>query len=259
MSDLAISTYEPGGRWRFNWALPVLFQPRRAFARVVEMDTAVWHTPILILILTGLVRTLVEGGLKAAAAASGQVTLPPGWEYYTPEQQAQFQQAMTATSGPVFTYLLPAVIAVLGVYLGWLLLGWLLHLGLTMLGGRLSSQQVLNVTAWSLLPFALRDGVRTVAMWNSGQTLTGLGLSGFAPAGEGSMMLYVAALLTFVDIYLLWHWLLLGIGLNAGANLSKLKTWTVVLLTVLVLFLLRGVPALISAQFSDLTVIRPFF
>jgi hypothetical protein len=147
----------------------------------------------------------------------------------------------------------------LGVYLGWLLLGWLLHLGLTLLGGRLSSQQVLNVTAWSLLPFALRDIVRTVAMWNDGQILNTLGLSGFAPAGEGPMMLYLAALLTFVDIYLLWHWLLLGIGLNAGANLSKLKTWTAVLLTVFILFLLRGVPALISAQFSDLTVIRPFF
>lgn len=110
-----------------HWVLPVLFKPRRAFARIVELDTAVWHTPILILILTGLVRTLVAGGLKAAAAASGQLTLPPGWEYYTPEQQAQFQQAMTATSGPVFTYLLPAVMAILGVYLG-----WLLHLGLTL-------------------------------------------------------------------------------------------------------------------------------
>jgi hypothetical protein len=259
MSDLSVSTYEAGGRWRFSWVLPVLFRPRRAFNQIVELDTAVWHTPILILILTGLVRTLVDGGLKAAATASGQVTFPPGWEFYTPEQQAQFQQAMSATSGPVFTYLLPAVIAILGVYLGWLLLGWLLHLGLTLLGGRLSSQQVLNATAWALLPFALRDVVRTVAMWNNGQTLSSLGLSGFAPAGEGAMMLYIASLLTFVDIYLLWHWLLLGIGLNTGANLSKLKTWTAVLLTVLVLFLLRGVPALISAQFSDLTVIRPFF
>ena len=259
MSDLSVSPYESGGRWRFNWVLPVLFQPRRTFARIVELDTAVWHTPILILILTGLVRTLVQGGLKAAAAASGQISFPPGWEFYTPEQQAQFQQAMTATSGPVFTYVLPAVVAILGVYLGWLLLGWLLHLGLTLLGGRLSSQQVLNVTAWSLLPFALRDVVRTVAMWNNGQELASLGLSGFAPMGEGTAFLYLAALLAFVDIYLLWHWLLLGKGLALGANLGKGKTWTAVLFTVLVLFLLRGVPALISAQFSDLTVIRPFF
>jgi hypothetical protein len=259
MSDLSISTYETAGRWRFDWVLPVLFKPGRTFARIVALETAVWHTPILILVLTGLVNSLVEGGLKAAAAASGQISFPPGWEFYTPEQQAQFQQAMTATSGPVFTYVLPAVVAILGVYLGWLLLGWLLHLGLTLLGGRLSSQQVLNVTAWSLLPFALRDVVRTMAMWNNGQPLTSLGLSGFAPVGEGSGLLYLAALLTFVDIYLLWHWLLLGKGLAAGANLSKVKTWTAVLFTVLVLFLLRGLPALISAQFSDLTVIRPFF
>ena len=185
MSDLSVSTYETASRWRFDWVLPVLFRPSRTFAGIVEMETAVWHTPILILVLTGLVNSLVEGGLKAAAAASGQISLPPGWEYYTPEQQAQFQQAMTATSGPVFTYLLPAVIAILGVYLGWLVLGWLLHLGLTLLGGRGSSQQVLNVTAWSLLPFALRDVVRIVAMWNSGQLLTSLGLSGFAPLAKG--------------------------------------------------------------------------
>jgi hypothetical protein len=50
-----------------------------------------------------------------------------------------------------------------------------------------------------------------------------------------------------------------GDGLNAGVNLSRVKAWVTVLLTVLILFLLRGVPALISAQFSDLTVIRPFF
>ncbi len=259
MSELSVSVYETTSHWRFDWVLPVLFQPRRAFSRISEMDTAVWRTPILVLILTGLLSSLVEGGLKAAAAASGQITLPSGWEYYTPEQQAQFQQAMTATSGPVFTYLLPAVMAILGVYLGWLVLGWLLHLGLTLLGGRGSSQQVLNVTAWSLLPFALRDVVRTVAMWNNGELLSTLGLSGFAPPGEGSLMLYLAAVLAFVDIYLLWHWVLLGIGLSAGSNLSKSKTWTAVLLTAIALFLLRGLPALISAQFSDLTVIRPFF
>ena len=80
--------------------------------------------------------------------------------------------------------------------------------------------------------------------------------SGF---GQCIRLFCLAALLAFVDIYLLWHWLLLGKGLALGANLGKGKTWTAVLITVFVLFLLRGVPALISAQFSDLTVIRPFF
>ncbi len=259
MNDVTLSTYGPTGRWRFDWLLPALFRPRRLFGRMVEMDTAVSQTPLFILAATALIHALVAGGLKASAAASGQMQYPPGWEYYTPEQQAQFMQAMTATSGPVFTYLLPGVMAVLGVYLGWLVLGWLLHLLLTLLGGRASSRQVLNVTAWSLLPFALRDGVRIVAMWSSGQQLASLGLSGFAPTGEGVWFVFAAALLTAVDLYFFWHILLLGVGARVGDQLSKVKSWTAVLLVTILLFLLRGVPALIAAQFNDLTVIRPFF
>jgi hypothetical protein len=260
MSDLTLSPlYDDNRRWRFDWVLPALFQPRRAFAKITSAETAVWQTPIAILAITALVRTLVAGGIRQAAAAQGQITLPPGWEYYTPEQQAQFQQAMTATSGPVFTYLLPAIMAVLGIYLSWLVLGWLLHLLLTLFGGRGSSQQALNVVAWATLPYAIREVIRIVGMWNSGQLLTNLGLSGFAPAGEGTMALLLLAILTLVDIYLLWQILLLALGARLIANISRPKVWLSVLISVLILLVLRVVPALLGAQFSNLTVIRPFF
>jgi hypothetical protein len=187
MTEISLPTpLDTNRRYRFDWVLPTLFRPRKMFVRIAEMETAVWQTPIIILASLGLVRALVAGGIRSAAAATGQIELPPGWEYYTPEQQAQFQQALTATSGPVFTYLLPAIMAVLGVYLGWLVLGWLLHLVLTLFGGRGSSNQALNITAWALLPFAIRDIIRIVAMWGDGQLLNTLGLSGFAPPGEGT-------------------------------------------------------------------------
>ena len=259
MGDFSLPFHDIGRRWRFEWILPALFQPRRAFTEIAAADSAVWQTPILILALTGLMRTLVVGSLRAAAAASGEMQFPPGWEWYTPEQQAQFQQAMSATSGPVFTYLLPAIMALLGVYLGWLILGWILHLILTMLGGRNSSQQALNVVAWALLPFALRDLVRIAAMWSSGQLLTGPGLSGFAPALDNNWSIYLAALLVYADIYLIWHVILLGVGVRSGDNLGRSKAWTAVLITVLGLYAIRALPALAAAQFSGLTVIRPFF
>lgn len=259
MSDIPLPSFERASRWHFDWVLPVLFRPRRIFDRVTAVSDATWQTPILILAAAAVIQSLVAGGIKQAAAASGQITLPPGFEYYTPEQQAQFYQAMNATSGPVFTYLLPAVMALLGVYLGWLVLGWVLHLILTMLGGRGSSRQVLNIVAWASLPFAIRSAVRIVAMWNSGQLLTYLGLSGFAPADGGALALYLSSLLTHVDLYLFWFILLLGIGVRAGDNLTRFKGWTAVFLTVIVLTLLRAVPALLVAQFSDVTVIRPFF
>ncbi len=261
MNDFPLDAEELNGRWRFDWLLPTLFQPRRTFARIAAVETAVWQTPILILILTGLIRTLVNGSVKAAAtlAAANSGAPPPGFEYYTPEQQAQLQQAMAATSGPVFTYLLPAVVTVMGVYLGWLILGWVIHLGLTLMGGRGSSRQILNIVAWTLLPFAIRDGVRIGAMWLSGQPLIALGVSGFAPSDGGNLSIYLTALLSSVDIYQLWHIALLLIGVRAAENISRAKAWSVVLLTVIIFALLRALPAVIIAQFSDLTVIRPFF
>ncbi len=215
-----------------------------------------WQTPIAILTLTALIRTLVAGGIKQAAAATGQMQLPPGWEYYTPEQQAQFQQAMSATSGPVFTYLLPAIVAIVAVCLGWLVLGWILHLLLTLFGGRGSSLQALNVTAWALLPFAIRDILRIVAMWNEGQLLESLGLSGFAPDGTGTAAILVVSLLALVDLYLFWQLGLLALGSRLVANVSRLKAWGAVAIAITLMLALRAGPALIAAQFSDLVVIR---
>ena len=166
---------------------------------------------------------------------------------------------MAATSGPVFTYLLPSVVAVIGIYLGWLILGWVIHLGLTLMGGRGSSRQALNIIAWTLLPFAIRDIVRIAAMWTTGQPLTALGLSGFAPVGEGTSTIYLTTLLSFVDIYLLWHILLLLIGVRAAEPISRAKAWSVALFTVIAFLLIRALPALIAAQFDGLTVVRPFF
>jgi hypothetical protein len=260
MTEITLpSPIETNRRWRFDWVLPALFQPRRTFGRIAETETAVWQTPIIILASLALVRSLVAGGIRTAAAATGQIEFPPGWEYYTPEQQAQFQQAMTATSGPVFTYLLPAITAVLGVYLGWLILGWLLHLVLTLFGGRGTSSQALNITAWAFLPFAIRDIIRIVAMWNNGQLLTDLGLSGFAPPGEGTAAVLLVAFLVLIDLYFLWQIILLAIGSRLVANISRLKTWTAVILVILITLILRLAPALPAAQLSDLTVIRPFF
>lgn len=258
-TNISVPYPEITSRWRFDWVLPVLFRPRKAFVEIAAATTALSQTPIVLFVLSTLIRTLVVGSIKAAAAASGQVQLPPGFEYYTPEQQAQFFQAASATSGPVFVYLLPAIMSIIGVLLGWLILSWLLHLVLTTFGGRGSSRQALNVVAWALLPFVIRDVVRIGAMWTTNQLVGHPGLSGFAPTEEGMLTIYAAALLRNLDIYLIWFILLTGIGLSLSSQISKGKAWFAILLTLIIVQLIRATPALIAAQFSDLTVIRPFF
>lgn len=258
-NEISLPSVDENRRLRLEWVLPALFQPRRTFQQIAAISTPIWHTPILILILTTLARVAVTGSIKATAAASGQITYPPGWEYYTPEQQAQFQQALNGMNSPTFHYYLPAITGVLMVIIAWLVVAWLLHLALTLRGGRGTSQQAVNIAAWASLPFAVRDIVRTVAMMDADKLIAYPGLSGFGPADGGTWAIFLTALLGLVDIYLFWYIFLLGTGMRHSENLPPGKTWTGVLITMLVLVLLRALPALISAQFENLTVIRPFF
>lgn len=246
-------------RWHFGLIIPALFQPRQTFARIIGVERGLVSTPLLALVVLAVLSALLAGSIKEAAAASGQIAYPPGFEWYTPEQQAQFQQAMTATSGPVFLYVLPAIMGALGAIAGWLLVGWFLHLLLTLMGGRASSQQTLNVVAWASLPFALRHVVRIGAMLATDQLVAYPGLSGFVTGDQGNAAIFAGALLALVDIYVIWHIALLVIGVRAADGLAPSKTWTAVLFTVVAVLLLRALPALIAAQFSDLTVVRPFF
>jgi hypothetical protein len=258
-NEVSLAGPDEPRRWHFDWVLPALFSPRRAFERIASTTQTVWRTPVVILLLTTLGRIWVTGNLNKAAADSGQINYPQGFEFYTPEQQAQFQQAVTGMNTPTFHYILPAILGVLLVIGAWLLIGWLLHLALTLRGGRGSSQQMLNVAAWAILPFAVREGVRMAAMLNTGRLIVNRGLSGFAPADGSTWGIFLAAVLSFVDIYLLWSIVLLAVGAQRAEKLPARKTWVTVILTMLLLLALRAVPAVIASQFQDLTVIRPFF
>ena len=249
----------PPRRWHFGLILPALFQPRQTFARIVAIDRSLVSTPLFLLIVLAVLAAFLAGSIKEAAAASGQFTLPPGFEWYTPEQQAQFQQAMTATSGPVFLYVLPAIMAALGAVASWLVVGWLLHLLLTLMGGRAPSSQTLNVVAWASLPFAVRHLVRAGAMLANDQLIAYPGLSGFVTGDQGNAAIFAGALLALVDLYLVWHVLLLVTGVRAADSLPAPKVWAAVLFTVVLLLIFRALPTLIAAQFGDLTVVRPLF
>jgi len=259
MTETAVPPLENSRRFRFDWVLPTLFRPRQTFARIVSQETAVWLTPLVILSLTALLLVFDSGSIKQAAAATGQVSLPENFQYYSPEQQAQFQQAMAATSSPVFLYVFPAILALARVWGGWLVVAGLMHLLLTLFGGRGGTTTALNVVAWASLPFAVRDMVRAAAMWNSHQLIASPGLAGFAPMGDGMISLFLAALMGLLDIYVIWYILLLIFGVRAGNGLSAGKAIAAVLITVLLILLVQALLGVAFSRLGSLTIIRPFF
>ena len=250
---------EQSKRINYSWILEVFFHPRRAFQRISSYSNAVWLTPLLILSFMVVINVIVEGRIKTQAASMGEITYPPDFQYYTPEQQAQYLQAIQSTQGPVFTYVLPSIASILGVWFGWLVLGGILHLVTTLFGGRGSTAISLNIVAWASLPLVLRELIQIIYILSAQKLITSPGLSGFSPAGETGWPLLFGQILKLIDIYMIWQIVLLILGTRLSTGLSRSKSFFSVIISVLVILMLQVGIAYLGSILGNLTITRPFF
>ena len=231
----------------------MLTHPRRSFGEMADESRATWLTPMLVLSATSLLAVLVTGYLKTQAALMGEVQMPPDWQWWTPEMQNNYMNAQQATQGPTFMYIFPLVRSWSGLWLGWVLMAGLLHLGSTLLGGRGTMQGALNIVAWASLPFAIRDLLRVVYMLSAGHAISSPGLSGFA-TGPG----FLPQLLARLDIFVIWSIVLLVIGFAIADGLTRGKAVVGVLVVMLlVLAVQAGLGTLTSG--GGQAIQRPFF
>jgi hypothetical protein len=241
-------------RYDFSRMLATLFHPHQAFAEMASGSRPVWLTPMLVLSVTASLAVIVAGYLKSRAALMGEIPLPPDWQFWTPEMQNNYMQAQQATQGSVFTYVIPFVGALAALWLGWLVLAGLLHLGSTLLGGRGSMQSALNIVAWASLPFAIRDILRIVFMLSAGHVITSAGLSGFA-ASAG----FLSQLLARTDVFLVWSVVLLVIGLGVADGLPRGKAFAGVVIVMLIVLLAQAGLGALGSGLGEVVVQRPFF
>jgi hypothetical protein len=250
---MAETTFQqPVRRFDLPRAFATLLRPRQTFTATSSEARSTWLTPMLVLSLTALLVVLVSGYLKSRAAMMGEIPLPPDWQYWTPDMQNNYMQAQQLTQGKVFMYVIPLVSAWSGLWIGWVVLGGLLHLGSTLLGGRGSMQGALNITAWASLPFALRDFLQTIYMLSASHAITSPGLSGFATSS------FMTQMLMRTDIFLFWNIALLIIGFSIVDGLPRGKALLgVVVVVALMLLAQAGLGTLISGLGST-AVQRPF-
>jgi hypothetical protein len=249
MTDITPNTR----RFDFKQILAFLIHPRQGMERLAAEEKPAWLMPMLVLSIMLLLRTVVSGYLQARASSMGQTALPADWQWWTPDMQNNYMQAIQATQGPVFVYIIPAVTGLAKLWLGWLIVGGLLHLASTLLGGRGSMRSVLNLAAWACLPFALRDLLRVVFMLVAQHPIASPGLSGFGG------VLFLSKVLASVDVFFLWFAILLGIGLRITDNLPAGKAAAGVAIVLLLVLLVQGGLGTLSASLGGMMITRPFF
>jgi hypothetical protein len=246
MTELNPAT--PVRKLNFARIFQVLFQPRRTFAEIAAEVSSSWLTPMLTLSISALLSVLVSGYLTSRAAMMGEVTLPPDWQYWTPDMQTNYMQAQQAMQGTTFVYIIPLVSALVGLWLGWLILSGLLHLGSTLLGGRGTMQGALNIVGWGNLPFMVRDVLRVIFMLLASHAIVSPGLSGFA----GSSV-FISQILSRVDLFFLWNAILLVIVFSAADGLSKNKAAIGVVIVLIILLLILAGFGLLGSSLSGLS------
>lgn len=257
MSEIAF--VEKNKRLYFNWVPNALIHPRRAFRSIASAPHAIWLTPLLLLSCLALINVLLAGRLKNQAALTGELSYPANYQYYTPEQQAQYTQAVQSSRGPVFVYILPAITSLLGIWFGWLILGGILHLVTTLLGGRGNTVLSMNIVGWGSLPFAIRALIQVLYLLITNKLISSPGLSGFSPIGNAGWIVFIGLFLRLLDIYIIWHVLLLilGVRLSTGLNTTK-SSFGVIFAVLIILFLQTGLSYL-GSVLGNLTITRPFF
>jgi len=113
--------------------------------------------------------------------------------------------------------------------------------------------------AAAIVPFILRDLVQIIAILVTKQLILQPGLSGFIAEGETGFNSFLAALLAFMDIYLIWQIVLIGLGAMKISGLKAGKAWLATMIAVILFMVLKALPGFVMAQLSGLSPTRMFF
>ncbi len=240
-----------------QWFLPILFKPRKTISEIAEKEHPVWIAPLVALMVSALILVLVSSSL--VGQASQYASQPEMYQYYSPEQQEQYQNAVNMGVSPVVTIVFPLAGKILGIWVGWILLGSILHLSLTLNGSRSNTRSALNIVAWASVPFILRDVVQIIAIISSKQLIVSPGLSGFMTDGAVGFSSFISVLLGFLDIYLIWQIVLIGLGAIKISGLQVGKAWLATMIAVIIFLVIKAIPGFVAAQLSGLSPTRMFF
>ena len=248
----------PTRRWRWDWIFPLFFRPRKTLSEVVSQDKAFWLLPLLLISLLVIFNVVASGPARLAEIQMNSGQTPPDFQYWSPDQQQKYFDSLQQAQGPVNLYVFPALGGIIGLWVVWFLTGSILHLVLTLSGSRGSNTAALNVVGWASLPFALRAVIQGAAVLVTKTPIHSAGLSGFV-TGEGGAAAFWAAMLAVIDIYWIWHFILLLVAARPLSGLPRGRAWLAVLISIVILLALQALPGFIGSKLSGLGGTTPYY
>lgn len=239
----------------FALLLGVLFRPRVTFGYLKDNHKKAWWLPALLILLL----TIAPLWAASRPSPAAQMMPPDQMEMITnvnprmmEGMSSQIDAPSSASSGLNFLKLGGAI---LGTFAAWLLWGGGLYLASVFLGRSSNFGQMFRLAVWTWLPYGLRGLAQTIYILVTGEAIANAGFSGFVidksvtsmlPSGPGQLAL--ASILSRVDVFMIWHVLLVSVALMAFTSLTRRKALTATLAIWIVFALVGIVPAIFGGM-----------
>jgi hypothetical protein len=212
--------------WRalFGW----IDQPKKTLRYVMqEPKWSLWLAPALVIVVSLIIVTAVSApALSELSKEQAAQQMEAQMGSLEGEQAEQVRRTLETFTSPLFLAATGIVLGILGLVLTWLFRGAVLFLIGYLFGTDNRYVQMVTLVLWCWLPFALRDLVQAVYVVVNGQLPLNKGLSflvaGSDQAQNAGNLLY--GLLSQVDPFLVWHLILVGVGLALSTRTTRFKT-----------------------------------
>ena len=243
---------------KLSWIYRLLIKPRSTLHLINQQQKNEWFPPLIVLSILAILQVMVAAPIRRNMIQMGLPT-PPDFQYYSAEQQAQFLNAQSTQTSPLFLYVFPILFAAISIWLTWFLLSSILHLVLTLSGSHAPSLKSYNLVGWSMLPLGLRSLIQIIAMTATHSPINGAGLSGLLASDGGGFAAYIATFIGMIDVFFLWLCILLGGGVYDFSGINKNKVFLATSSTILIYMIIFALPGFLKTILSNLTIGQYYF
>jgi len=241
-------------------AVDIVLHPRSAMRRLAAHPGRRWLWPMVVLAAAALASTAAS--LPARRAFDSAVTQA--------EIQSQFEKSPEAFGGQTPDDVLQMTSStpfaavgmgfslfgtILSVVVGIAVAAALFHALGTVLGGQQSFTQMLTIVSWAHVPFVFRDLLQFMRHATGGFDPNPSGLSGLVacvPGDASCVQSYWGPLLARVELWNVWYWFLLVVGVGVVCHVSRRKALVAVAVLVLLQVALGLVGVLTTRQLTGM-------
>ncbi len=232
----------------FSNFVDVIATPSTAYRRISEVQLRSWWFPALLALVGALLYlgvTLSETVAEAAKQVQVQIGAMP------PEQADAARPMIERFTSAPFIFGSGAVTVAIGLVIGWLIASALLYFGASVGGASLKFGKLWAVVVWSWLPFALRAFLQSAWSAINGTMIHNPGLSYFVASGDATkdQTNPLFALMSQIDLFALWHVILVYIILRVIARMGTFGAILLALLYAAINLGLRVLPAWVGGAF----------